>query len=159
MIARGDRLAFVGPPSAADKALTLALAGTRLGRVARAGRDVRAYPYMSVGRAERFQAAISKPFDALRFATVRAAAGLELHHAIRRLKRSYARALVVALLVATSPDVLVIEGIEEFDEAAIGALDRAFELVPTVLVTCATEATAARFGARIVSVAALEVAS
>ena len=95
----------------------------------------------------------------MRFAAVRAAAGLESHHAIRRLKRSYARALVVALLVATSPDVLVIEGIEELDEAAIGALDRAFELVPTVLVTCAVEATAARFGARTVSVAALEVAS
>lgn len=159
MIARGDRVAFVGPPSAADAALARALAESRLGRIAHAGRDLRPYPYMSVGRAERFQAAISKPWDATRFATVRAAAGLESYHAIRRLKRSYARALVVALLVATSPDVLVIEGIEELDEAATGALDRAFELVPTVLVTCATEETAARFGARIVSVASLEVAS
>jgi len=157
LIARGERVAFVGPSAAADGAV--ALAALRLGRLARAGRDLRPYPYMSVGRAGRFQAAISKPWDAARFAAVCGAAGLESHHAIRRLKRSYARALVVALLVATSPDVLIIEGIEEFDEAAIGALDRAFELVPTVLVTCASDENAIRFGARIVSVASLDVAS
>ncbi len=159
MIARGDRVAFVGPSAPADEALALALVGLRFGRVARAGRDLRPYPYMSVGGAERFQSAISKPWDSARFAAVCAAAGLESHHAIRRLKRSYARALVVALLVATSPDVLVIEGIEELDEAAAGALDRAFALVPTVLVSCATEETAARFGARIVSIAPLEAVS
>ena len=158
MIAPGERVAFVGPALEADAAVARALAAQKHGRTAYAGRDVRPYPYMSVGAAERFQAAISKPWDERRFLAVCGAAGLQRTHAVRRLKRSFARALVVALLVATTPNVLVIEGAEELDEAAAGAVDQAIVLVPIVLLTCASNETARRFSARIVPVA-LEVAS
>ena|GEM_PF-1695520 len=159
MIARGERVAFVGPGRAADEALASALAAGPHGRIAIVGRELRPYPYMTVGGAARFQAAISKPWEAGRFAAVCEAAGLETHHAVRRLKRSYARALVVALLVAGLPDVLVIEGAEELDEAAARAVDRAFDLVPTVVLSCADATTAERFAARSVPVQSLEAVS
>jgi len=159
LIARGERVAFVGPGVAADEALASALAEGPHGRIAIAGRDLRPYPYMIVGGAARFQAAISNAWDAERFAAVCEAAGLETQHAVRRLKRSYARALIVALLVAGLPDVLVIEGAEELGEAAARAVDRAFELVPTVVLSCADVGTAERFGARSVPVESLAALS
>jgi len=155
LIASGERVAYVGPAVAADEALASALAAGSYGRIAIAGRDLRPYPYMTVGGAARFQAAISKPWDAGRFDVVCEAAGLETQHAVRRLKRSYARALVVALLVAGAPDVLVIEGADELDESAALAVDRAFALVPTVVISCADAITAERFGARSVPVDSL----
>jgi hypothetical protein len=93
------------------------------GRVGYVGRDFRTYGFMRVAQAVDFYAALNAGrWDDERIAADLAVAGLRATFEIRRMKRAYARALVLALTAATSPEMLVVEAAEEFDEAPAFAL-------------------------------------
>ena len=105
------------------------------------GREFRVYEYMQVGFAVRFYATLHERWDAEALARALQTAGLEERFDVRRMKRAYKRALVLAFALAASPHVLVVEGAEEFDEPGARALlERAVADAPTVVVTYAAEA-------------------
>lgn len=104
------------------------------------GRDFRVYEYMQVGFARRFYATLHERWDADGLATALQIAGLDDHFDVRRMKRAYKRALVLAFALAATPRMLVVEGAEEFDEAGARALlAHAIETVPAVVVTYGPE--------------------
>ena len=100
------------------------------------GREFRIYPSMRIAEALRFYSAIHERWNAEQVAADLAAATMRPDFEIRRMKRAYQRALVVALATAAEPDTLVIEHGEEFDEApAALLLERALRRSPYALVT------------------------
>jgi ABC-type uncharacterized transport system ATPase subunit len=110
--------------------------------VAYCGREFRVYPSMRVGEAVRFYAALHERWnaEALRDDLERTNLGDDVE--VRRMKRAYQRALVLALALATEPELLVVESAHEFDEpAAAELLGAAVRRVPRALVTYEGEAT------------------
>ena len=104
--------------------------------VAYCGREFRVYPSMRVGEAVRFYAALHDRWNAatLRDDLERTNLGEDVE--VRRMKRAYQRALVLALALATEPELLVVESANEFDEpAAAELLDASVRRVPRALVT------------------------
>ncbi|GAC1627151.1 MAG: hypothetical protein NVS4B5_18640 [Vulcanimicrobiaceae bacterium] len=111
------------------------------------GREYRVYPSMRVADAARFYAALHERWDAARLHDVLALAGLDERFEIRRMKRAYQRALVVAFAIASVPEMLVVENVEEFDEApSFASLQRAVDLVPRSIVTYGADVTRALAG-------------
>ena len=142
----GERVAIVGADDAFHTALR-ARYGMRPGGSARApdsdlaylGHDFRAYDYFSIAEASRFYAALERRWDAGVLARYLAIAGLEPRFEIKRMKRAYQRALVLCFALASSPERLVVELGEEFDEPPTRALlERATESVSHALVTFAS---------------------
>ena len=98
---------------------------------------------MRIGEALRFYAAIHERWNADRVAADLSIANLRPEFEVRRMKRAYQRALVIALAAAAEPTSLVIENAEEFDEApARRLLERVVARTPYALVTYAEEAQA-----------------
>ena len=83
-----------------------------------AGREFRVYGFMRVGDAARFYASLHERWDEERLYADLAAAGLGERFEVRRMKRAYQRALVLALVLAAKPETLVVESAAEFDEPA-----------------------------------------
>jgi ABC-type multidrug transport system ATPase subunit len=107
------------------------------------GREFRIYPSMRIGEALRFYAALHERWDAARLEADLEAANLRPEFEVRRMKRAYQRALVLALATAAEPTMLVIENAEEFDEpATLRLLDRAVRRTPYALATYGPEAQA-----------------
>ena len=100
------------------------------------GADYRVYPFMRVADAVRFFSAINDRWNAERLEADFEVARLDGSFEIRRMKRAYQRALVLALAVAAEPTTLVVENGEEFDDAPPAALlARAVERSATAIVT------------------------
>ena len=107
------------------------------------GREFRIYPSMRIAEAVRFYSAINERWNAEQLAADLAAANLRPEFEVRRMKRAYQRALVVALATATEPHSLVVENAEEFDEPAAALwLERALRRTPFALATYAEGAQA-----------------
>jgi hypothetical protein len=85
------------------------------------GRDFRVYRWMTIAQARAYYASPGALDRALLDESL-AASHLSPGIRIGRMKRAYQRALVLALLTAADPEVLVVEGGEEFDEAPARAL-------------------------------------
>lgn len=118
------RLAIVGASKAVHDALRhgagISAAGhgryvSGLTPVAYAGKDFRAYDHMTVGRARTFYKRVAGDFDDERLGADLALADLDERLEIRRLKRAYARALALAIVVAKPYRLLVVENGEQFD--------------------------------------------
>jgi hypothetical protein len=77
---------------------------------------------MRIADAVRFYSAIHARWDAARLKADFDACGLRESFEVRRMKRAYQRALVLALACAALPEMLVVENAEEFDEAPAAAL-------------------------------------
>ncbi len=91
---------------------------------------------MRIGDATRFYAALHATWDAAQLEADLDLAGLAPEFEVKRMKRAYQRALVLALSCAAQPDTLVVEYGDEFDEAPAAALlQRAVERVPHAIVT------------------------
>jgi len=100
------------------------------------GREYRVYPSMRIVDAMRFYAALHVRWNDARLRDALARAGLDERFEIRRMKRAYQRALVLAFALAAEPALLVVENAEEFDETGSRALlQYAVDLVPSVIVT------------------------
>ncbi len=100
------------------------------------GQEFRIYPSMRIAEAVRFYAAIHERWDAERLAADLAVANMRPEFEVRRMKRAYQRALVVALATAAEPVSLVVENAEEFDEApTLLLLQRVLRRTPFALVT------------------------
>ncbi len=98
---------------------------------------------MRISEAIRFYATLHDRWDAERLAADLAVATLRPDFEVRRMKRAFQRALVLALACAAEPNTLVIENGEEFNEApALRLLERAVGRTPSALVTYAGEAQA-----------------
>ncbi|MBD5654173.1 MAG: hypothetical protein IAI50_03205 [Candidatus Eremiobacteraeota bacterium] len=116
-------------------------AGAPQASLAYCGREFRVYPSMSVGEAGRFYAALNDRWSAAAFRDELRRTGLGDAFEVRRMKRAFQRALVLAIAMATEPAVLVVEGAEEFDEPAAAALlERSVLGVPRALVTYVSDA-------------------
>ena len=99
------------------------------------GREFRAYPSMRIADAVRFYAALHARWNAASLREYLAIAGLDERLEIRRMKRAFQRALVLALVLASVPVVLIVENAEEFDEERCRALlARAVASVPRSIV-------------------------
>ena len=96
-------------------------AGTDL---AYCGQEFRVYRSMKIADAARFYAALNSKWDATQLEDDLSLAGLEPEFEVRRMKRAYQRALVLALACAAKPATLVVEYGDEFDEAPAAALLR-----------------------------------
>ncbi len=100
------------------------------------GAEYRIYPFMRISDAVRVFSASHERWDGERLEADFELARLDGSFEIRRMKRAYQRALVLALAVAASPATLVIEHGEDFDDGPPSALlARAVERAPTALVT------------------------
>ena len=100
------------------------------------GREFRIYPSMHISDALRFYSAIHERWNTERLEADLAIANLRPEFEVRRMKRAYQRALVLALATAAEPESLVIENAEEFDEAPTALLmERALRRMPFALVT------------------------
>ena len=100
------------------------------------GQEFRIYPSMRIAEAVRFYAAIHERWNAERLAADLAAANLRPDFEVRRMKRAYQRALVLALATAAEPASLVVENAEEFDEAPTALLlQNVVRRTPYALVT------------------------
>jgi hypothetical protein len=105
-------------------------------RLAYCGAEYRVYPSMRIADAVRFFSAMHDRWDADALAGDFALAGIAGHFEVRRMKRAYQRALVLAFGAAALPDVLVVENAEEFDEPRTAALlDAIVARVPAAIVT------------------------
>ena len=94
------------------------------------------YPSMRIAEAVRFFSAIHARWDPGQLEADFAVAGLGASFEVRRMKRAYQRALVLALAAAAQPEILVIENAEEFDEPRVALLlERAIVRAPAALVT------------------------
>jgi hypothetical protein len=111
------------------------------GRLAYCGAEYRVYPSMRIADAVRFFAALHARWNAEQLAADFETAGLAGSFEVRRMKRAYQRALVLAFAAAAEPELLVVESAEEFDEPRVEALlARAVARAPAALVTFAGEA-------------------
>jgi hypothetical protein len=100
------------------------------------GSEFRVYPFMRIADAVRFFSAIHDRWDAERLEADFELARLDGSFEIRRMKRAYQRALVLALAAAAAPTTLVVERGEEFDDGPpLALLARAVERAPAALVT------------------------
>ncbi len=100
------------------------------------GSEFRIYPFMRIADAVRFFSAIHDRWDAERLEADFELSRLDGSFEIRRMKRAYQRALVLALAAAAAPTTLVVERGEEFDDGPPSALlARAVERAPAALVT------------------------
>jgi hypothetical protein len=100
------------------------------------GREFRVYPAMRIADAVRFYAALHAHWEAETLAADLALAGLDERFEIKRMKRTYQRALVLAIAMAARPSQLVLEAAEEFDDERASALLRsAIARVPRAIVT------------------------
>lgn len=98
---------------------------------------------MRIGEALRFYAAIHERWNAEQVAADLALANLRPEFEVRRMKRAYQRALVVALATAADPATVVVERADEFDEAPTARLlERALARAPYALATYAEAAQA-----------------
>jgi hypothetical protein len=80
-------------------------------------------------------------WDAEQLAADLELAGLKASFEVRRMKRAFQRALVLALGAASLPELLVVENVEEFDEPGAAALlARAIARSPAALLTYGGEA-------------------
>lgn len=86
------------------------------------GREFRAYPAMKIGDASRLYGALNVPWDGARLAEDLALAGMHERFEIKRMKRGFQRAIVLAYAMAARPELLVVENAEEFDEPGAFAL-------------------------------------
>jgi hypothetical protein len=86
------------------------------------GQEFRVYRSMKIADAARFYAALNTKWDAAQLDDDLALAGLAPDFEVRRMKRAYQRALVLALACAATPATLVVEYGDEFDEAPAAAL-------------------------------------
>ena len=96
-------------------------AGKPIG-LAYCGREFRAYPAMTIAAASRLYGALNTRWDAERLQTDLTLAGLHDRFEIKRMKRGYQRAIVLAFAMAARPELLVVENAEEFDEPGAFAL-------------------------------------
>jgi hypothetical protein len=138
--APGERIAIA--PAGRELELELrARTGFRDGtpdprRLGYCGREFRTYGRLRVGEAAAFYGGVCELDRALLDRYLRQA-GLDDGLIIRRMKRGYHRALVLALIAASSPDLLVVEGAEDFNEAAPAALlEETIARAPRAIVTC-----------------------
>ncbi len=115
-----EHVAYTGASAAFEAMLRERHFGHR--GVAYAGRSFRVYPSMSVGDAVRFYGAINPEWQLERLEADLALVSLGENFEVRRLKRAYQRSLVLAFAAATSPELLVVEGAEEFDDERTEAL-------------------------------------
>ncbi len=100
------------------------------------GREFRVYRSMRIADAKRFYAALNATWDAAQLDADLELAGLAPEFEVRRMKRAYQRALVLALSCASKPQTLVVEYGDEFDEAPAAALlERAVARTPHAIVT------------------------
>ena len=91
---------------------------------------------MRIAEAIRFYATLHVRWNDARVRAYLALAGLDERFEIRRMKRAYQRAIVLAFALASEPVVLVVENTEEFDEERCRALlERAVDFVPRAIVT------------------------
>ncbi len=105
------------------------------------GAEYRIYPFMRISDAVRFFSAIHDRWDGERLEADFELARLDGSFEIRRMKRAYQRALVLALAAAATPAMLVVEHAEEFDDGPPAALlARCIERAPTALVTFGADA-------------------
>ncbi len=110
-------------------------------RLAYCGTEYRVYPSMRIEEAIRFYSAMHRSWDGEQLAADLDVAGLRGAFEVRRMKRAFQRALVLALGAASLPELLVVESVEEFDEPGAAALfARAIGRAPAVLVTYGGEA-------------------
>jgi hypothetical protein len=154
VIARaGERIAIVGAdvPFHARLRASLGLAPARAAqaptspeppsRLGYCGTEYRVYPSMRIDEAIRFYSAMHRRWDAEQLAADLELAGLRGTFEVRRMKRAFQRALVLAFAAASLPELLVVESVEEFDEPGAAALlVRAIARAPAVLVTYGGEA-------------------
>ncbi len=144
----GTRIAIVAADPAFHQRLRArfglgpAAGGLELPRgLAFCGADYRVYPFMRIADAVRFFSAMHDNWDPEQLAADFALAGLSGTFEVRRMKRTYQRALVLALAAAALPATLVIENLEEFDEPPAAALAaRAIVRAPAALATFGGEA-------------------
>ena len=91
---------------------------------------------MRIADANRFYATLHARWNDVRLREFLVLAGLDERFEIRRMKRAFQRALVLAYALASEPAVLVVENAEEFDEERLHALlERAIDFVPRAIVT------------------------
>ena len=91
---------------------------------------------MRIADATRFYAALNARWDQAQLDADLALAGLAPEFEVKRMKRAYQRALVLALSCASTPATLVVEYGDEFDEAPAAALlQRAVERAEHAIVT------------------------
>ncbi len=106
--------------------------------VAYAGHDFRAYDTMTVGGALAFYASLSREWNASQAAADLVLADLDERLDIRRLKRAFARALALAIVVAKPANLVVVEHGEQFDQEPPKALlDAVVARTPNAIVTYA----------------------
>ena len=86
------------------------------------GREFRAYPAMTIANASRLYGALNLRWDSAQLRDDLARSGMHERFEIRRMKRGFQRAIVLAFAMAARPDLLVIENAEEFDEPGAFAL-------------------------------------
>ncbi len=107
------------------------------------GREFRIYPTMSIADAIRFYGAIHERWNAEQLTDDLLASNLRPEFEVRRMKRAYQRALVLALATAAEPAALVVEHAEEFDEPPTALLlERVVRRTPYALATYAEGAQA-----------------
>ena len=100
------------------------------------GEEFRVYRSMRIADAIRFYAALNTRWDRGQLDADLALAGLAPEFEVRRMKRAYQRALVLALSCAPGPKTLVVEYGDEFDEAPAAALlERAVARAEHAIVT------------------------
>lgn len=86
------------------------------------GREFRAYPAMTIADASRLYGALNLRWDPARLRDDLALAGMADRFEIKRMKRGFQRAIVLAYAMAARPELLVVENAEEFDEPGAFAL-------------------------------------
>ncbi|GAC1308280.1 MAG: hypothetical protein NVSMB21_13390 [Vulcanimicrobiaceae bacterium] len=103
------------------------------------GREFRAYPAMTIGDASRLYGALNAGWDAPRLHADLALAGMHDRFEIKRMKRGFQRAIVLAYAMAARPELLVVENAEEFDEpGAFALLEVSVTRVDRAIVTYGT---------------------
>lgn len=108
--------------------------------VAYCGREFRVYRSMRIADAARFYAALHARWDGTQLDDDLALCGLRPGFEVRRMKRAFQRALVLALACAARPATLVVEYGDEFDEPPTRALlQRALGRVSRAIVTYRSE--------------------
>ncbi len=143
MIARlgeGERLAITPPGAAVERRLReetgFLSAEPDPRRLGYCGRDFRTYGRLTVAEAATLYENVA-PLDRALLAHYLGTANLEPALIVRRMKRAYHRALVLALIASASPALLVVEGSDEFNEPpAARMLEEALRNAPRAIVTC-----------------------
>jgi hypothetical protein len=135
---RGERVAIAEASDAVHRSLRARFDGPEVGY---AGQDFRVYGFLRIGKALQYYRAIHPGWDEAQLQDDLACAALSAEFEVRRMKRTYQRALVLALVAATRPQILVVERADEFDEEPTAALlERVLRRAPQAYVTYAPEA-------------------